>query len=262
LEIGSFIMNPFLIIILALLLIVMLITLIVPDHNASGLQGNALLPPLGDWAHRGEGTGSREAREALTTGGDTGSGGLLGLRGQSDFTDLYAGLGRGKVSTGTAADSSNLHHLGRDDTIANANANDHHDPDAAAAAFHAHLKNIDTSTSTSTSSSSSSSSSNMADLDVGEALLPDVSLFKANEYAIVQYDSRPLVGGGKNTDKGTGTDISTGTYWLASIDWNRRYCAQHGHTYIYYTLPIGQKCRSYDDTEDLADAWCKVSDPK
>jgi hypothetical protein len=73
--------------------------------------------------------------------------------------------------------------------------------------------------------------------------LIDVSKFKPEEYAIVQYDSRPL---------------KDHTYWLASAAWNRRYCKKHGHQYIYYTLQENTKCMSIHNKEMLADAWCKV----
>ncbi len=69
----------------------------------------------------------------------------------------------------------------------------------------------------------------------------DVSKFAPNEYALVQYDSRELQ-----------------DYWLASAAWNREYCKQHGHTYIYYSLKPNEKCLAVDGKELLADAWCKV----
>ena len=74
----------------------------------------------------------------------------------------------------------------------------------------------------------------------------DVSKFRPEEYAIVLYDSRPL---------------KEGNYWLTAAAWNRKYCKQHGHTFVYYTLKPGEKCMSADlghGSELLADAWCKV----
>jgi hypothetical protein len=58
-----------------------------------------------------------------------------------------------------------------------------------------------------------------------------------NEFAIVQFDSRPL----KN-------------YWLTAALWNFHYCAQHNHVFLYYTNE--GSCHHGD--EPLADAWCKV----
>lgn len=69
----------------------------------------------------------------------------------------------------------------------------------------------------------------------------DASQFAAWEYAIVQYDSRPLK-----------------DYWLASAAWNREYCKRHGHTFIYYALKPGETCKAVGGEEPLADAWCKV----
>jgi hypothetical protein len=57
------------------------------------------------------------------------------------------------------------------------------------------------------------------------------------ELAIVQFDSRPL-----------------GRYWNTSAVWNNRYCARHGHKYLFYSSQ--ERCRHGSTV--LADAWCKV----
>lgn len=59
----------------------------------------------------------------------------------------------------------------------------------------------------------------------------------AESFAIVQFDSRPL-----------------DNYWQTAALWNKAYCDQHGHQYLYYTL--SGSCH-YGE-EPLASAWCKV----
>eukprot|EP01031_Cornospumella_fuschlensis_P043387 gene43387-53044_t len=65
----------------------------------------------------------------------------------------------------------------------------------------------------------------------------NVSLVPADQFAIMQFDSRPL----KN-------------YWRASAQWNHAYCKSHGHKFLYYTST--ESC--HYGQEPLADAWCKV----
>lgn len=59
----------------------------------------------------------------------------------------------------------------------------------------------------------------------------------ADGFAIVQFDSRPL-----------------DDYWLTSAQWNKAYCDQHGHQFLYYMLD--GSCHYKE--EPLASAWCKV----
>ena len=73
----------------------------------------------------------------------------------------------------------------------------------------------------------------------------DFKNMKASEFALVQFDSRPLL---------------ESTYWRSSAEWNQHYCDLHGHVFIYYTFSeLGdKKCHSKDNKYELADAWCKV----
>jgi len=57
------------------------------------------------------------------------------------------------------------------------------------------------------------------------------------EYAIVQYDSRPL-----------------SNYWLTSAAWNQQYAIRHGHKFIFYQ---SDTC-IHESGLDLATPWCKV----
>jgi hypothetical protein len=68
---------------------------------------------------------------------------------------------------------------------------------------------------------------------------PSSSDFKANEIAIVQFDSRPL-----------------GSYWNASARWNLAYCRKHGHQYVYITK---RQSNCFYASFDLSPAWCKVN---
>jgi hypothetical protein len=86
--------------------------------------------------------------------------------------------------------------------------------------------------SSSNSSSSASSSARDSDYPSPASLSPD-------RIAILQFDSRPL----RN-------------YWQTAATWNARYCAAHGHRFLYYTLPPDDRC--HHDQEPLASAWCKV----
>lgn len=80
---------------------------------------------------------------------------------------------------------------------------------------------------------------------------------KPEEFAIVQYDSRPLA-----------------NYWEASALWNSHYALLHGHRFLYYTAPIAgsdtvgdgnvydPSCSHADHDKhapvSLATPWCKV----
>ena len=65
----------------------------------------------------------------------------------------------------------------------------------------------------------------------------DLATLRADEVAIMQYDSRRL-----------------GDYWKVSAEWNKKYCDKHGHVFIYYASKEG--CHHED--EKLATPWCKV----
>ncbi|RYH20153.1 hypothetical protein EON65_24415 [archaeon] len=65
----------------------------------------------------------------------------------------------------------------------------------------------------------------------------NISLVPAEQFAIMQFDSRPL----KN-------------YWRAAAHWNHAYCKSHGHKFLFYTST--ESC--HYGKEPLADAWCKV----
>ena len=71
--------------------------------------------------------------------------------------------------------------------------------------------------------------------EVSTILLSEI---KREQIAILQYDSRPLAG-----------------YWLVSAKWNQLYASNHGHKFLYYSLP-NNKC-VYGEVE-LAHPWCKV----
>lgn len=72
-----------------------------------------------------------------------------------------------------------------------------------------------------------------------------VSELLSHEVALLQFDSRD-----PRTEKES--------YWRSSALWNAYYCQRHGHTFIYYTLPKGGKCRYTPTNTLLADPWCKV----
>ena len=65
----------------------------------------------------------------------------------------------------------------------------------------------------------------------------DLSSLRNDEIALLQYDSR-----------------EPRDYWLASAQWNKRYCDMHGHKFIYYALKEG----CHYGEEKLATPWCKV----
>jgi hypothetical protein len=52
-------------------------------------------------------------------------------------------------------------------------------------------------------------------------LVVNLASLKRTEIAILQFDSRKL-----------------SDYWHASAIWNKKYCDEHGHIYIYYSTPI------------------------
>lgn len=51
-------------------------------------------------------------------------------------------------------------------------------------------------------------------------LVVNLAALKRSEIAILQFDSRKL-----------------SDYWHASAIWNKKYCDEHGHIYIYYSTP-------------------------
>jgi hypothetical protein len=61
---------------------------------------------------------------------------------------------------------------------------------------------------------------------------------RPEEIALIQYDSRKME-----------------DYWLASAQWNKFYCDQHRHQFIYYSA--NAQCQ-YDKDNPLASPWCKV----
>lgn len=67
----------------------------------------------------------------------------------------------------------------------------------------------------------------------------DIESLAPENFAIVQFDSRPL-----------------SNYWQSAAEWNQYYCKKHGHQFLYYTFPHGETCHYKD--EPLASAWCKV----
>ena len=67
--------------------------------------------------------------------------------------------------------------------------------------------------------------------------VPKPNELKANELAIIQYDSRPLA-----------------EYWNTSARWNKAYCDKYSHHYIY--LSSNSNCRFGKYL--LAEPWCKV----
>lgn len=58
-----------------------------------------------------------------------------------------------------------------------------------------------------------------------------------DEYAILQYDSRPLA-----------------DYWAVSANWNNLYTKRHGHQFLYYY----NNGECFYKSVKLADPWCKV----
>lgn len=60
-----------------------------------------------------------------------------------------------------------------------------------------------------------------------------------NEIAIVQFDSRPLLG-----------------YWNASSHWNKQYAMKYHHEYIYLSMEEHEECVYV--TLKLSPVWCKV----
>ncbi len=74
--------------------------------------------------------------------------------------------------------------------------------------------------------------------EVLEAVNPSHVLISPKDIAIVQFDNRDL-----------------DNYWNISARWNRAYCDEHGHQYLYLTMR--ESCRSASG-DDLASPWCKV----
>lgn len=82
----------------------------------------------------------------------------------------------------------------------------------------------------------------------GERSSNNLSELSSERFAIIQFDSR---------------NPSRDTYWYRTMQWNAAYAKRHGHQYLYYSFPSSDnnetnRCISYNDTELLADPWCKV----
>jgi hypothetical protein len=77
-----------------------------------------------------------------------------------------------------------------------------------------------------------------AGLEVLYKFSPSIDDFIASDFAIVQFDSRPL-----------------SSYWNSSTRWNYAYCRKYGHKYSFLAMKTSS-CSYAGFT--LSPAWCKV----